>query len=366
MRVTPAQLGVLQIEPTDLCNLACRMCAPHAEGWEQVHGVPKGRLDPDRLDRILARLVEEDCRFDHVILQWLGDPSVHPQLERLVARTGAALRGRIDYLRVDTNGVLLGPDRLRTLLSTRDPHVPLLLVFTLDATTPETYARVKGRDAYALAVRHARALLALRPHHAPGVHVQLQFVVQDGNAHEAGDFLRYWTDAVRCPGRGPAGGHAEILFKRLSVSGGARGQAAADALYDATMARFGIVPTSGDDLSVVTWSERPWQVDDRAGSADSSWGGGLAAPRNAPRAACPAPWWTPVIRHDGSLQACCADLGGTLALGDVADSGFRALWFGDRARALRRAHLEGRFEGACASCGGINWYAMPTDPTAAA
>jgi len=346
--VNPSHLGVLQIEPTDVCNLACAMCAPHAEAWEHVHGVPKGTLDVDLHARIVRTLADEGCRFDHVIYQWLGDPSVHPQLERLLADAGRALAGRVGYLRVDTNGVLLGPSRLERLLATRAPDVPLLVVLSLDATSPETYRRVKGRDAYALATRHARHLLALRARHAPGVHLQFQFVVQRANAHEAGAFLRYWSDAVRCHGHGH--GHAEILFKRLSVGGGAEGQAAADVLYEHTLASHGITPIEGEHLSVRTWEQRPWLLDDGDGVAD-----------RAPAHVCPGPWMTPVIRHDGMLQACCSDLGGTHALGSLREHAFLDLWNGERARALRRTLLAGARPGACAGCGGIAWYTLPED-----
>ena len=56
---------------------------------------------------------------------------------------------------------------------------------------------------------------------------------------------------------------------------------------------------------------------------------------------------------------CCADLGGELALGSLRESRFRDLWWGPLATKRRLDHLEGRFEGVCASCGGINWYALP-------
>jgi hypothetical protein len=72
-----------------------------------------------------------------------------------------------------------------------------------------------------------------------------------------------------------------------------------------------------------------------------------------------------VIRHDGALMMCCADLGGELTLGSLADHSFETLWNGELATRRRMAHLEGRFEGVCAGCGGINWY-KTTDVMAAA
>lgn len=350
MATSPAHLGVLQIEPTDHCNLACRMCAPHAERWDTVHGVPKGFLDPTLFRRVIDGLAAEDCRFDHVILQWLGDPSLHPALEDLVAHAGRGLAGSVGYLRFDTNAILLGPDRMEKIVTTRAPGVPLLVVFTLDAATPATYERVKGRDALARAKRHIRALLALRAQAPPphDLHVQVQFVVQPGNAHEAGEFLRYWTDALGCHGAGR--GHAEILFKRLSVGGGAAGQAEADRLYERTMARFGIVPSERDGLAVRVWEDRPWQRDDA----------------HATRGACPGLWFTPVVRHDGHLLMCCADLRSELDLGSLAAASFRTLWDGPVATRHRLNHLAGRFEGPCASCGGVNWYTLGPEHVAAA
>jgi len=341
----PSHLGVLQVEPTDHCNLACRMCPPHAEHWPSVHGVPKGFLDVDRYRELLERMVREDCRFDHVILQWLGDPSVHPRLAELVGLTARHLGGRIGYLRFDTNGILLDPARLDAVLAAWGGEVPLLVVFTLDADSADTYRRTKGRDGLDLARRHIRHLLAARRRLAAPdrLRIQVQFVVQPENHHEAGAFLAYWERALDCPGGRV--GHGEILFKRLSVGGGAAGQAAADALYESTLHRFGIRPRVEPHLSVSVWEDRPGQQDDgRSG-----------------RAACPGLWFTPVLRHDGHLLLCCADLQGELDLGSVWEHGFRALWEGLRARELRRHHLAGRFEGVCAGCGGINWYRLPED-----
>ncbi len=340
MATLPRGLGVLQVEPTDRCNLACPMCAPHAESWPTVHGIPKGLMPLALYERVLAGLVAGDCHFDHVILQWLGDPSLHPELERMVGLAGRELGKRVGHVRVDSNALLLTEARLDRMLEAKAREVPLLLVFTIDAATAATYRRVKGREGLERVRRHVRHLLRNRAG-AGRVDVQLQFVVQPGNAHEAGAFLAYWAALAEC--HASEGGHVEVMFKRLSVGGGARGQAAADALYERTLREQAVAARAGDGFSVSVWEERPWQADDG----------------HTMRGPCPGAWLTPVVRHDGQLLMCCADLGSELALGSLAEHDFRTLWEGERATRLRMQHLAGRFEGVCAACGGVNWYRMP-------
>jgi len=337
--VQPSRAGVLQVEPTDHCNLSCGMCAPHHEGWSDVHGVPKGALDPELWFSVVDGLARDGVGFDHLIFQWLGEPTLHPRLAELVGH--AARHLTVDYLRVDTNALLLGEERGAALLSAvSEQGPPLLVVLSIDAHTAPVYARVKGRDALERVRRNVRTFLRRRRHTGARVNVQLQFVVQEGNAHEAGAFLRYWADLLACQG-GPDW-HDEVLFKRLSVGGGAAGQAAADALYERTTAGFAEGKVGG--VHVQLWHDRPWQHDDA---------------HHGPRGPCAALWLTPVIRHDGHLQMCCADMGGELDLGSLREHSFSELWNGPRAEALRQAHRDGRFEGVCAGCGGINWYEAP-------
>ena len=352
----PRGVGVLQVEPTDHCNLACQMCAPHRDRWPQIHATPKGYLDPDLWQQVLRSFARDGLEFDHIIFQWLGDPSLHPDLPRLIADAARALPGQVGYLRLDTNGIQLTPDRIDALLGALPPAAdadppPLLVVFTLDAHTAPTYAAVKGRDALLRVRRHVRHLIRRRRALGPArcrINLQLQFVIQPGNDHEVGDFLGYWADLLAC--QGGAGWHDEVMFKRLSVDGGAEGQAAADDLYEAAVARAGLRPGRHRTVEVQLWERRPWQHDDQHSSS--------------PRTACPGLWLTPVIRHDGRLMMCCADLHGELDLGSLRERTFSELWWGEAAAEKRREHLRGEFTGVCASCGGINWYDLPPDAEA--
>lgn len=311
-----------------------------------MHGIEKGMLPVPLWRQILQRLVADDCHFDHLIFQWLGDPSLHPQLPELVQLAVEHLSDRVGYLRIDTNAILLTPSKIDALLeAVSRPEAPtLLLVFTIDAAEPSTYRRVKGRDELPRVRRHIRHLIRKRKELGTQcrVNIQLQFVVQEGNAQEAGPFRDYWSDLLQC--QSDHRWHDEILFKRLSVGGGGPGQAKADALYRTTIDRFGIEPGPYGSVEIKIWEHRPWQKDD--------------GNPNQARSACPAMWLTPVIRHDGQLMMCCADLQGELALGSVADQGFRSLWEGRTATRRRFEQLDGHFNGVCEGCGGINWYSL--------
>ncbi len=335
-------LGVLQVEPTDHCNLQCKMCAPHRDGWSEIHGVSKGYLDLELWKKIVDDFVLNQLCFDHIIFQWLGDPLMHSGLHEIVSYASLHLKEQVNYLRIDTNAILLDPIRSQAIAEAASKGTPVLLVFSLDANSSKIYQKVKGRDHFDLVRRNIRRLLRIRRLLGPAcqLNFQMQFVVQKENAHETLDFLRYWTDLLSCQG---GQWHDEVMFKRLSVDGGDIGQAAADAVYERSVFGAGITPGENRGVEVMVWQERPWQNDDA---------------HHAPRSACPGLWMTPVIRHDGRLMMCCADLKGELQLGSLSKENFSSLWFGARAQGIRKAHNKGQFEGACATCGGVNWYKL--------
>ena len=84
MTASPPKLrncGVLQIEPTDFCNLTCPMCHPQQGFRPNLHGdLLKGYMDTDLFRNIIDGIEASDVCFDHLIFQWLGDPSLHPEL----------------------------------------------------------------------------------------------------------------------------------------------------------------------------------------------------------------------------------------------------------------------------------------------
>ncbi len=335
--------GVLQVEPTDLCNLNCKMCKPHAEKWETIHSIPKGFLDPTLWEKVIGDFKTKNMIWDHIIFQWLGDPLLHPEIDRLIEMTATQIGKQVGYLRLDSNMIALDAKRaIRLLEASKRNETPILMVASIDAASSEVYHKVKGQGRLKLVQENIRRFIRYRRKIQAPINLQVQFVVQKENAKEVEDFLTYWLDLFTC--QGGELWHDEILFKRLSVDGGGKGQAQADRLYQEAVLDIGICEEIRNHVQIHVWEQRPWQADDE---------------HQVKRAACPGLWMTPVIRHDGQLMMCCADLQGEMNLGSLRQQTFLELWNGDKAQQLRRQHLKGNFEGVCQGCGGINWYELP-------
>ena len=351
---------VLQIEPTDLCNLRCPMCSPQVCEGDVHRGIRTGFMDLELYRDVVRDLQESRFELDHLILQWLGEPTLHPDLEEMIAEAYARLGGLVGYVRFDTNAVALTPSRVDRILEaaggTAGP--PLLVVFSLDAVSAETYVRVKGRDRYRQALANIEYFLARRaelPGDDPGINTQFQFVLQPENHREVGSFVDHWDATLR---RGRNGvGFNEVMIKRLSIGTGGAAQRGADELYDRALDEHGLEPRDDPHLHLRVWRSRTWGEGDPPASSDSS---ALAPGEPRRRPPCPAPWKTPVIRWDGELAVCCADNDIQIKVGNVGRDGFVSLWRGERATRIRLAHLLGQLDDLplCAACGGFAFYEL--------
>lgn len=258
--------GVLQIEPTDFCNLRCTMCSPQLKNLRTLHGsLPKGYMDLGLFRKLVDDLKVSPIAFDHLIFQWLGDPALHPHLPEMVDYAHTHIRNKFGYFRIDTNGIALTPERICQLVEVyrRDPSFPLLIVWSLDAVTPPTWQRVKGAPAPVMerVLYHISTLVEQRaalPLDSINLNLEFQFVLQSGNAFEARRFVEYWDEWLA---RGRNGvGYNSIMLKRLSVDAGGPGQMAADELYETTLSTFQLRPFDKPHVHLKIWEKRPWEL----------------------------------------------------------------------------------------------------------
>src|SRR5579872_5926562 len=120
----------LQIEPVGQCNLRCQMCPIQYRN----DGPPRGMPAFLKFDTYL-RILEQLPQIEHLHLQGLGEPMMHPRFFEMVSV--AAARG----IRVTTNTNLtvLSPARAELCVSSGLECIYI----SIDAASPEVYERIR-------------------------------------------------------------------------------------------------------------------------------------------------------------------------------------------------------------------------------
>lgn len=122
------QLAKIYIEPTNVCNLACRMCMRNM--WDE----PSGRMSTETFTAFIKSL-QDLPTLPTVFIGGLGEPLSHPQLVNMVAQL-TEIGVRVEMI---TNGTLLNEDFSRGLINA---GLDLLWV-SIDGASPESYADVR-------------------------------------------------------------------------------------------------------------------------------------------------------------------------------------------------------------------------------
>lgn len=132
---SPHHLLKLYVEPTTVCNLACRTCLRNS--WDE----PIEHMAFDLYQQVLEQAqAMPDLRT--LSLGGTGEPLAHPRLPEMVAQAKAQGLS----VEVVTNGTLLKPELARALI---EAGLDLLWV-SIDGTTPASYDDVRGTQLQAV------------------------------------------------------------------------------------------------------------------------------------------------------------------------------------------------------------------------
>jgi radical SAM protein with 4Fe4S-binding SPASM domain len=164
------------VETTAKCNLYCPMCP------RETHRQPKA----DMADEIFERLVREASRSaEHMMLIGLGEPFMD---RRIFERIEFCHQHSISTL-LSTNGTFLDEACAAKILDSPLDQITL----SFDGAKKETFEFYrkgakfeKVRDNF---VRFAR----MKAERRSKLQVVVQMVRMEGNASEAGEFLRFWS-----------------------------------------------------------------------------------------------------------------------------------------------------------------------------
>jgi radical SAM protein with 4Fe4S-binding SPASM domain len=163
------------VETTAKCNLYCPMCP------RETHKQPK----EDMTDEVFERLVKGSAATaEHMMLIGLGEPFMDA---KIFDRIEYCERHGVSTL-LSTNGTLLDEKAAARLLESPLAHITL----SFDGASKETFEHYrkgarfeKVRDNF---VRFAR----MKRERGSRLQVVAQMVRMPGNAHEVGEFRRFW------------------------------------------------------------------------------------------------------------------------------------------------------------------------------
>jgi len=321
----------LVIEFTNRCPLRCTHCIQSLfDKYE--HFVQFGYLDPQILHGLLEDLATSGIRFQNLITFWIGEPVLHPKFAQMYLDILEfnARYNIFDQIEVNTSGVPLTKATTDLILAGgKYGHLKQKWHFTIDATTAETYRLIKGKDEFDRASANIQTFLEART--ALGVQfprVVYQFIVRDGNHHEAEAYRDYWLRRSAELGREcsvVAGGvefidNRDSIFYRLYDAVDFDNQEASNQLYQRTTARLGI-----DMVGPHRTAEQ------------------VAKPMSD-IPVCSGMWKSPTINWDGRVTVCTRDSSLELGVGDLRHQKFSEMWWNNsRLDAMRMGQATRRY-----------------------
>ena len=317
----------LHLEITNRCNSLCATCVRTRE--------PEPWLDISKPD--IARLLAPLESLTSVALQVNGEPLLYRGLPELIEY----IKRRKVHVELNTNGVALRRQRADQLLACGLDQLNV----SIDASRPETYARIRGVDALGRIKDNVARFMARRGPGGRSPRVAIWFTVSRHNILELGDVVEL---AI-------AIGVDEVYVQRLvhfdfglaheddSMHGrleAAQREAIAAAVARATAAGLAVRASGGHAPSAML-----------SGGDDAEVGGGDAEPYRG----CRRPWESAVVMANLDVVPCCiATFVGERAeitMGNLGRESWPAIWTGDRYQAFRAALLHGPPPPSCARCG---------------
>ncbi len=324
--VRPPLPRSLYLETTSRCNSLCETCILTYGGRE-----PQRDLGWEEFRRV----VDQFPALDRVLLHGIGEPLLNRDLPRMVRH----LKDRGATVLFNSNAITLRGRLARALVEAGLDEIRV----SLDASTPATYARVRGVDAFARVVENLVAFATLRHELAASrPSVSLWFTALKDNIEEI-------------PGLAPIAtrvGATGIHLQRLVYNG--LGLAVAEqSLYGRLREReAALIETTAEAARAVG-------LEFTASGATAPEVSLAPASTAAPWSACRRPWTLVYVTVHGNVLPCCiapwiTDRYETIVLGNLFERSLADIWWGDRYGDFREAIQTTTPPACCRGCG-VTW-----------
>lgn len=270
---------MVNLEPTNLCNLRCPMC-PVSQNADNPE-VDRGLMDMELFGHLAGKLAPHRPR---VALNMGGESTLHPRLPEMVAR----LKEDGMYVLLDTNAT-----RIDRALSTELVSAGLdEIVFCLDGRDEESYESIRVRARFDEVVANIREFLRVKAERGAR------------RPHTVVKNIRYYDPEDRA-------GFPERFAQLFS--------------------------DRPPDEFRFTWADH-WPGEHRSGLRDPY----DVQPFGDEYHPCVNLWKKLAISWDGVVHICCLDLNRTSPVGNLAERDVLSVWNDPEMVRLRRVHAEDR------------------------
>ena len=318
----------LYLETTNRCNLLCTTCPRTFEDLEPP---------ADMSWELFTSIVDQFPRIARVVLHGVGEPMMVRSLPRMIRY----LKDRGVYVLFNTNGTLLTQRAGRELVNSGLDELRV----SLDAATPESFVRVRGRDFFTRILRNVRAFTRLQSElECPTPRVSLWLTGLKETLAELPAFVRLAHEI----------GVFEVYLQRLVYFPEGQGLARPEsALFEQVNAAEEALIREAEELA------GSLGVAFNASGASEPVASLRQQEDHQPWSLCRRPWTLMYFTAHGKALPCCIapfSMRGyaSFTLGDATQETLREIWNGPRYQEFRRALLTDRPPASCASCG-LRW-----------
>jgi MoaA/NifB/PqqE/SkfB family radical SAM enzyme len=320
----------LYLEVTNRCNLLCTTCPrTYAE------------LEPpaDMSWQLFTRIVDQVPNLARAVLHGVGEPMLVRDLPRMVRY----LKDRGAYVLFNTNGTVLNDKNGRALIAAGLDELRV----SLDASTPESYIKVRGKDYFRRILRNVKAFRAMQEHEG---HAKPRVSAWLTGLKETIDELPAFVRVAAEIGVKEVYLQRLVFFDRDTVGLARPDQALFERMNGEEAQALEAAETLAKSLGL-TFS---------ASGAASEPGLSLSKKGNdSPWSLCRRPWTVMYFTANGRALPCCIAPFSqhgyeNYTLGDATQETLREIWNGPRYQSFREGLLSDTPPQACANCG-MRW-----------
>ncbi|WP_010681186.1 radical SAM protein [Acetivibrio cellulolyticus] len=177
---------MVDVEPTNHCNLMCKMCS---------RNVMKRECGNMSLE-VYKNVVDECAKYGSAIrlIRW-GEHFLHPQIFDFISYT----KEKGVLLHMTTNGLLLNSERAEKLVNLGIDS----LIISMQGADKEGYEDMRNNNKYDLLVNNIKNLMEIRRLHGKEIpFVHISSTVTDEPDEKVNEFVEFWEAIVDSVGVG--------------------------------------------------------------------------------------------------------------------------------------------------------------------